>query len=186
MVPGRLVEFASGHVLYRMSDGTRTVPIREVCAMATFSYVVAAAVPPERVLAALTDFSDRRPDLWPTLARHYYKVLQVGPTSADVTEGSSVFGGIWGREHYDWSTPGVVTATLVESTIAEPGGTWTFTVRSDGQGGSVTTGEMRRKSKGLKGRLVGALAQITGPQLFASNLKKTLAIVAATPDAKPV
>lgn len=40
--------------------------------------------PPEQVLAILTDFSTRRPELWPTLARDLYEVYQVGATSADV------------------------------------------------------------------------------------------------------
>lgn len=46
--------------VYCLTDGTWTVHIREVSAVATLSYTVDAAIPPERVLAALTDFSDRR------------------------------------------------------------------------------------------------------------------------------
>ena len=153
--------------------------------MVTFSYTVDSSIPPERVLGALTDFSDRRPDLWPTLARRSYKVHELGPTRTDVTEGSRVFGGIWGREQYDWSSPGVVKLTLAESPIAVPGGTWTFTVRPNGRGGSITIGEMRRRSEGVKGRIVGAIAQVAGPRLFATNLKKTLAILQATPASKP-
>lgn len=149
--------------------------------MATCSYTVESAIPPERVLAALTDFSDRRPDLWPSIARRYYKVHEVGPTSAEVTEGSTFLGGIWGREHYDWSSPGVVQMTVGESMIVEPGGTWTFTVRANGRGGSITTGEMRRRSKGVKGRILGALVQVAGSRLFATNLRKTLAILEAAP-----
>ena len=151
--------------------------------MATFSFTVDSTVPPERVLAALTDFSDKRPDLWPTLSRKYYKVHSVTATSAEVTEGSHVFGGVWGRERYDWSTPGTVTITMLESPIAVPGGTWTYTVKGNGSGGSTITCDMRRKSKGIKGRLVGALAQVAGAKLFKRNLEKTLTILKATPAA---
>lgn len=151
--------------------------------MATFSFTVDSVVPPERVLAALTDFSDKRPDLWPTLSRRYYKVHSLSAKSAEVTEGSDLLGGIWSRERYDWSTPGTVTLTCIESPITAPGGTWIYTVKSNGKGGSTITCSMARVSKGIKGRLVGALAQVAGTKLFKPNLNKTLAILQATPSA---
>jgi hypothetical protein len=39
--------------------------------------------PPGRAVDALVDFSDRRPDLWPGLAREFYEVAWVGETSAE-------------------------------------------------------------------------------------------------------
>jgi hypothetical protein len=36
----------------------------------------------------LTDFSSRRPDIWPMLATELYEVHRLEPGSADVTEGS--------------------------------------------------------------------------------------------------
>ena len=149
--------------------------------MGSFSFTIDTTVSPDRVLAALTDFSDKRPEIWPTISRTYYKVHSVGPTSADVTEGSDILGGVWGREHYDWSRPGTVTLTVGESAIVKAGGTWTFVVKANGSGGSTITESMARVSFGVKGRCVGALVQVAGSKLFRSNLEKTLAIIAATP-----
>ena len=151
--------------------------------MGSFSFTIDTTVPPDRVLAALTDFSDKRPEIWPTISRTYYKVHSVGPTSADVTEGSDILGGVWGREHYDWSRPGTVTLTVGESAIVKAGGTWTFVVKANGSGGSTITESMARVSFGVKGRCVGALVQVAGSKLFRSNLERTLAILAAAPAA---
>ena len=38
-----------------------------------------------------------------------------------MTEGTDVLGGVWAREHYDWSEPGRVTLALVESADFRPG-----------------------------------------------------------------
>ena len=105
--------------------------------MPRFTYEADTSAPPERVLAVLTDFSDDRPKYWPTLDRRDYKVRSLSESSAVVEEGSSMFGGFAGEEHYDWSTPGIVRATVAESNIARPGGIWEF---------RVTTGRRRRQS----------------------------------------
>jgi hypothetical protein len=39
-------------------------------------------LPPDAVRAALVDFSDRRPDVWPGLSRELFEVYQVGDTWA--------------------------------------------------------------------------------------------------------
>jgi hypothetical protein len=78
----------------------------------------------ERVLAAATDFSERRPQLWPNLDPKVYKVFEVGEHTAEAMEGSPVLGGIWARERYDWSTPGVVRAEVQDSNVFGPGSSW--------------------------------------------------------------
>src|SRR6516225_9802289 len=80
-------------------------------------------LPPERIIGALTDFSGRRLELFPTLARQYFTVHETGDTHAEATEGSSFAGGIWERARYDWSEPGTVTLTVVESNAFAPGST---------------------------------------------------------------
>ena len=72
-------------------------------------------VPPERILAALTDFTDRRFDYWPNLDQRLYQVHATGDTWAEVTEGAAFAGGIWERGRYDWSTPGVVRLEVTDS-----------------------------------------------------------------------
>lgn len=71
------------------------------------------------MLAAFTDFTERRPDIWPGLKREMFKVYEVGDTWADVQEGNSP--SIWARERYDWATPGTVTWTVKESSFCTPG-----------------------------------------------------------------
>src|SRR5438874_699136 len=79
-------------------------------------------VAPERVRAALLDFSDRRPELWPGIEPSLYKVYDVGETTADVQEGSKMPGTrIWAREHYDWSDPVKIRWTVVESNFSTVG-----------------------------------------------------------------
>jgi hypothetical protein len=56
--------------------------------MPRFTYTADTSVPPSRVLAALTDFSDHRLRLWPTIDKRYYAVhslrthLQMCPKAA--------------------------------------------------------------------------------------------------------
>ena len=79
--------------------------------MAKLHYEADGDVSPERFIAALTDFSSRRPEWWPNLSPTFFKVHQLGDTWADVTEGSDDLGGVWARERYDWSEPGHVRLT---------------------------------------------------------------------------
>src|SRR4051794_30361129 len=93
----------------------------EGMAMARFVARVDTTATPDQVLAALTDFTDRRPDIWPGLARELYEVYEVGETSATVREGSTKPSKVWARERYDWSTPGVVRWEVLESSFSTPG-----------------------------------------------------------------
>ena len=68
--------------------------------MPRIEYSVDTDLAPERVLAAITDFSDRRPDLWPNISRKFWKLHDRGENWAECTEGSDVAGGIWARERY--------------------------------------------------------------------------------------
>ena len=80
--------------------------------MAKIHYEADGAVAADRFIAALTDFGPRRPELWPGLDAKFYELHELGDTWADVTEGTDIFGGVWARERYDWSEPGVVRLTL--------------------------------------------------------------------------
>lgn len=144
--------------------------------MAKLSYGADSPIPPDRVLRGAIDFTERRPEIWPSISRKYYEVHDVGKTSADVTEGSDVFGGIWARERYDWSNPNRVRATIQESNIFRQGGVWEMHVEGKDRGSRVEV-LYHRQSKGLKGRLVGALTQIMGRRVLTRDLKKTLDIL---------
>jgi hypothetical protein len=72
---------------------------------------------PERVIGALTDFSSRRLELWPNIDRKYYKVAAREEKSAEVIEGSPVFG--------------------QDSNAFEPGSFWVYEVTAGANGGSM-------------------------------------------------
>lgn len=129
---------------------------------------------PERVIAALTDFSPRRLDLWPNIDRKYYRVNNVGDYSADVTEGSPVFGGVWERGRYDWSRPGTVRIEVEDSNAFQPGSYWQYQVTPGAGGGSRVRMEFDRRPKNFKGWVVGSLLALVGKGIFTKSLRETL------------
>jgi hypothetical protein len=56
---------------------------------------VDADVPAEQMMAAATDFSGRRPELWPNISREFWQLHDHGPNWAEATEGSRA---VWARE----------------------------------------------------------------------------------------
>ncbi|MGH2736978.1 MAG: hypothetical protein ACRDKZ_15470, partial [Actinomycetota bacterium] len=75
-------------------------------------FEVESPLPPDAVLEALTDFSERRPELWPAIDPKLYRVHDVSASSALVTEGTDFMGGIWATELYEWDGSGTVRATI--------------------------------------------------------------------------
>ncbi len=138
-------------------------------------------LPPERIIAALTDFTERRPDLWPGLSRKQYRVYAVGDTWADVQEGSG--GPVWARERYDWSTPGRVTWTVQESGFSSRGDSVSVDVAPH-DGGSRLHVVWQRRGKNLLGKLAIALiAAMRGAPVRGSidaGLRR-IAVAEATP-----
>ena len=70
--------------------------------MSTIHLHQTTTLTPDQYIAGLTDFGPGRAKVFSNSADDYLKVHRVGPTDADVTEGS---GGVWERLHYDWSEP---------------------------------------------------------------------------------
>ena len=136
---------------------------------------------PERVLRALTDFSPRRFDLWPNLDRKYFDLEASGATSAEVTEGSDAFGGVWERSRYDWSRPGTVRIDVQDSNAFEPGSYWVYDVTPKPGGGSHVHMEFDRRPRNFKGQVLSALLGIAGTKIFGKALGETLRRVEASP-----
>ncbi len=147
--------------------------------MARIHYEADGTISPERFIAALTDFSPRRPELWPNLSAKFFKVHELGDHWADVQEGTDVIGGVWGRERYDWSEPGRVTLTLVESASFRPGTRIDYRVSARPGGGCHVSVDFQRIAVSLKGRLVGAVVQLGGARRFSADLAETLSRLAA-------
>ena len=131
-------------------------------------------VAPQEVIHALTDFSDRRLELWPNIDRKYYKVHDVSKTSADVTEGSRGLGGVWERTHYDWSEPGKVRIQVEDSNAFRPGSYWLYSVEPRPGGGSHVHLEFLRRPRNTKGAVLSALFSLAGRKIFGNFLDDTL------------
>ena len=144
--------------------------------MATIDFTLETDVPAGDVLAAAVDFSADRPALWPTIDPGVYRVHHLGGTSAEVTEGSAFLGGIWARERYDWSTPGMVRATVVDSNVFQPGSTWTLEA-AETDGRTRVSVRSHRRARGPRGRVLGALLTIVGRKALAGNLELTLRVL---------
>jgi hypothetical protein len=141
----------------------------------TFEYSLDTTASAKRVIAVLTDFSDRRPEYFPALSRRHYKVMETGDKTALVREGTAMG---WAIERYDWSKPGVVSWTLQDSNLAHPGTIWEMRVTAKKGGGAHIDVHMERDYKGPLGLFFQTvIVSQGGGKLMAKYLKQTLDIL---------
>jgi hypothetical protein len=146
--------------------------------MANVRFSIDSDLPADTVLAVATDFSENRPRCWPNIDPRVYNVQSTSATAADVTEGSSVLGGIWAREAYDWSEPGTVRATVQDSNAFRPGGTWQLRATPRPEGGCHIEVLSRRQARGVKGRVIGTLLTLMGSKVLPKQLQQTVDVIA--------
>jgi hypothetical protein len=139
-------------------------------------FEVQSRLEPEAVLDALTDFSERRPELWPAIDPEVYRVHELSASTALVTEGTDVMGGIWATELYEWDGSGSVRATIQESNFWHPGGTWELSAATHEGGGSILRVTRDRRAKNFKARLLEAMMRVIGPRILAKELLKAPAV----------
>ena len=89
---------------------------------------------PQQVLAAMTDFTDRRPQIWSTLDPDIYEVRELGDTWAVAREGSP-HSPFWVVVQYDWSDPRVIRWRELETNHGD-GGDGSMRIEPNGAGGS--------------------------------------------------
>jgi hypothetical protein len=144
--------------------------------MATVHLHQSTTLTPEQYIAGLTDFGPGRSKIFANSADQYLKVHQIGPTQADVTEGSS---GIWERLHYDWSDPNRVVLTTTDSNLwgGQSGHTYTFTRRPDGASDIDVT--VVREGKNLKGRLLGFVVSTIGKSVLEKAFENSVRAIEA-------
>jgi hypothetical protein len=135
------------------------------------------SVPPDRVLSAAHDFSERREKIFPAVSTKRLQVHDTGETSADVTEGTRA-GPIvnWERCRYDWSQSGVVTAPVTDSNVYDPAGSsWEIraTAREDG-GSKVEMAWIREFKSGPRGTIFGFLFGRIGERVFGKYARDVL------------
>lgn len=139
--------------------------------MSQAKFTVHTTLSPADVLGLLTDFGPERPDNWPNIDAAHFTVHELGPASADVTEGTGMG---WERSHYAWdATAGTVTVDTVESNLWGPGSGWRYELTA-ADGGTDVHVTVIRAGNSLKGRLIGALIPIAGARALGSQLKSVL------------
>jgi polyketide cyclase/dehydrase/lipid transport protein len=129
---------------------------------------------PQTVLDALTDFSDKRPDIWPGIDPELYEVRSIGETEALIKEGSSTPGmKIWAIEHYDWSEPGTVKWTVMESNFSSPGDFVSAKVTPKDGGSSIHI-TWNRTGANFLGKFVARVIKLTNGKPVAASIRKAL------------
>lgn len=128
--------------------------------MPKFRFQLEVGAPPDKVMGAMVDFSEHRPEFWPNLTARLYKLHELGDRTADVTEGTAVPGlEVWERVTYEW-TDSTVHSVITAGRIFEPGGTFEFHVEPHGTGSRITV-DYDRRSKTLVGRCIGAMMHLS-------------------------
>jgi hypothetical protein len=136
-----------------------------------------SSLPPERVLEAARDFSSRRAEVWSNVKANHLEVHEKGDSFAEVTEGTWIVGLFWERSRYEWSQPGSVKATVIESNVLEPGSTWEIRATARDGGSAVAMVLNRGFRRGPKGRIGSALNHTVGKLFWGSYLRHALAAV---------
>jgi hypothetical protein len=142
----------------------------------TIHFQLHSALPPEAVLAALTDFGPRRSEIWPNIDSAHFKVHGQGPGWAEVTEGNSVAGGVWERERYSWDpAANSLTIETLESNTWGPGSRWDYRLTQAPAGGTTIDVTVVRNGRGVKGRLLGVGLSLAGAGMLRSQMGQALA-----------
>ena len=146
------------------------------------SWTLASSLHPDRVLAALVDFSDERPRIWPETSHPgVYRVHAIGDTWAEVTEGVPFS---WSRERYDWSTAGMVVLDQLDSNVAIPAEgriVYMVTVGAPGDGSDIRCDRRRSFRFTPRGLIAAAIMRTVGPRLLRRQFAGSLARVAEPP-----
>jgi hypothetical protein len=136
--------------------------------MSAIHFHATTSATPEQYVAGLTDFGPGRAELFGNSADDYLQVHSMGATEADVTEGS---GGIWEREHYNWSDPDRVVVTTTDSNAWGGASGHTYQFRRNADGTTDIDYDVVRDGKNLKGRFLGVVLHTVGK----SKLEKAFA-----------
>ena len=143
--------------------------------MAKVEFDIETSVSASEVRSALLDFTDRRPQIWPSIEPSLYEVYEVGDTYADIKEGNKVPGGVvWAKEHYDWADPVVVTWTVRESNFCAPGSYVSAAITPRVESGSRIHVVWNRTPTSFGGRVATILIVATRGKPVAASIRRAL------------
>ena len=144
--------------------------------MPVITVTVDTELPIRSILASASDFTPRRSDVFPAVEAKHFVVHNVEGPTADVTEGTGTgIGTSWERCRYDWSTPGLVTATVTDSNVYGPGSSWRITAEPAPAGTRVEMSWIRRFKHTPRGVLFGTAFRIIGRPLFRKYARQVVA-----------
>jgi hypothetical protein len=139
----------------------------------TLRFEVETDLPPARVLGALIDFTDRRPELYRNIDRAHFRVHAQGPDWAEVTEGNVL---AWERNRYEWdSAAGTVTVKTTESDSWSPGSRWDYRLRPTPDGGTRVEVTVVRNARTLRGKVIALGLPLMGVRILRADLENVLA-----------
>ena len=144
--------------------------------MTTIDIVLQSPLAPTEPLRAAHDFSERRESVFPAVSSRRMTVHEIGDTWADVTEGTRA-GPIvnWERCRYDWSQPGSVRATVIDSNVyAFPGSSWELRATETGDGSRVEMIWVREFVRKPRGRIFGFAFGRFGERIFTKYAREVL------------
>jgi hypothetical protein len=130
---------------------------------------------PEQVIGAAADFSGAREKLWSNSKNKYLRVHDKGADFAEVTEGLRMIGVFWERSRYDWSEPGTIRQTVIDSNVVWPSSTWELVATPKGDGTEVVMRLSREFRPSIEGRVGWALNHLAGARMWGSYVRRALA-----------
>ena len=139
--------------------------------MPTTRFTVHTSLSPSDVMALFTDFGPERANRWPNVDAAHFKVHEIGPDWADVTEGNAMG---WERERYTWdAAAGTVTIDTVDSNLWGHGSGWRYELTS-AAGGTDVQVTLTRVPKSFRGKLIGALIPLVGARMLGRQFQNVL------------
>jgi len=139
--------------------------------MPTTRFTVHRSLSPSEVMALFTDFGPERANRWPNVDDAHFKVHEVGPDWADVTEGNAMG---WERERYTWDADaGTVTINTVDSNLWGPSSGWRYELTSTAGGTDVQV-TLTRVPKSFRGKRIGALIPLVGARTLGRQFQNVL------------
>ncbi len=143
--------------------------------MPSTTFTVHTTLTPTATMAVLTDFGPDRSKHWSNIDDAHFRVHELGPTWAEVTEGNSIG---WEKERYEWdldtSGAGLLTIETLDSNLWGPGSGWRYEL-APADGGTDVTVTLTRVAKSFVGTLLGVAIPLVGSRTLSKQLRAVLA-----------
>jgi hypothetical protein len=139
--------------------------------MPTTQFTVHTSLSPSDVMTLFTDFGPERASRWPNVDDAHFKVHELGPDWAEVTEGNAMG---WERERYSWdAAAGTIAIETLDSNLWASRSGWRYEL-TPAAGGTDVHVTLTRVAKSFRGRLIGALIPLLGARTLSKQFQSVL------------